>query len=282
MLFSHDFSQRHGGGGLTVLDALHRELGEGFEIVGGYPGDDQRFQETFQYFDGKVYKDAIAGVMISHDATLRTGIGVGSGFESIGNSFVCTSSTGNIVREFDHMPALELYREFLGPERWARLPGVFMEYPLGLIDEQVSHGDLSCFQLRSGVQALEHEGAIFVAASIPEGSSLTLTTGSRGDLVNGARRAAEQAKRTLQGARPEMIIMFSCVGRKMVLGRRVQEEVDAVRECLGYDIPIAGFYTYGEIGPIDKTRPTLSTSKFHNETVVLWVLGSYHGRDAYG
>ena len=67
--------------------------------------------------------------------------------------------------------------------------------------------------------------------------------------------------------------MFSCVGRKLVLGRRIQEEVDAVRECIGLDVPLIGFYTYGEIGPIDKTVKELSSVKFHNETVVLWVLG---------
>ncbi|MEI7707967.1 MAG: FIST C-terminal domain-containing protein [Chlorobium sp.] len=67
--------------------------------------------------------------------------------------------------------------------------------------------------------------------------------------------------------------MFSCVGRKLVLGRRIQEEVDAVREIIGLDVPLIGFYTYGEIGPIDKTKKELSSVKFHNETVVLWVLG---------
>ena len=68
--------------------------------------------------------------------------------------------------------------------------------------------------------------------------------------------------------------MFSCVGRKLVLGRRTQEEVAAVKEVLGEDVPLIGFYTYGEIGPIDKMREQLSITKFHNETVVLWVLGS--------
>jgi hypothetical protein len=67
--------------------------------------------------------------------------------------------------------------------------------------------------------------------------------------------------------------MFSCVGRKLVLGRRTQEEVDAVRNILGEDVPIIGFYTYGEIGPIDKWKEELAAAKFHNETVVLWVLG---------
>jgi len=64
------------------------------------------------------------------------------------------------------------------------------------------------------------------------------------------------------------------VGRKLVLGRRTQEEVDAVKNVLGKDVPLLGFYTYGEIGSIDKFQEQLKPSKFHNETAVLWVLGS--------
>ena len=116
-------------------------------------------------------------------------------------------------------------------------------------------------------------GTITLAASIPEGSAVTLTSGSRGDIINGAREAAEQAMQCLRGARPELIVMFSCVGRKLVLGRRTPEEVDVVRKCIGYDVPIIGFYTYGEIGPIDRSVEKLAEAKFHNETVVLWVLG---------
>ncbi|NTV99594.1 MAG: hypothetical protein HGA70_10590, partial [Chlorobiaceae bacterium] len=89
----------------------------------------------------------------------------------------------------------------------------------------------------------------------------------------GALEAAEQAKKILGGAIPEAIVMFSCVGRKLVLGRRVQEEVGVVRECLGIDVPVIGFFTYGEIGPVDKTKKERLSAKFHNETVVLWVLG---------
>ncbi len=268
------FPDGMGGDGLRLMDGLHERLGGKFEIVGGYPGDDERFKQTYQYHDGQVYQDAIAGLLICHDEGLSTGIGVRSGFESIGNSFVCTSAEGNVVREFDHVRSLDLYREFLGEERSARLPGAFMEYPFGLIDEGVSSGKTTHFQLRCGVRANEEDGSIFLAASIPEGSEVTLTTGSRGDVIRGAHEAARQALKSLGGAKPEAIIMFSCVGRKMVLGRRVQEEVNAVRECIGRDVPIVGFYTYGEIGPIDKTDSGLSAAKFHNETVVLWVLGA--------
>ena len=88
------------------------------------------------------------------------------------------------------------------------------------------------------------------------------------------REAAEQAMRSLGGAKPELIVMFSCVGRKLVLGRRTPEEVEVVRKCLGHEVPIIGFYTYGEIVLIDRSIKKLAEAKFHNETVVLWIVGS--------
>jgi hypothetical protein len=267
------FPNGMGGDGLKVLEGLQSELGKDFEITGGCLGDDERFESTFQYYNGMVYKDAIVGLMVIKKKGYKTGIGVRSGFTSIGNSFVCTSSEGNVVKEFEHSNALELYKDFLGEERASRLPAVCLEYPFGIIDSNPSDGTESLFQLRCGLSVDHEKGTISLAASIPEGSEVTLTTASRGDIINGAREAAEQAKNSLGSATPQAVIMFSCVGRKLVLGRRIQEEVDVVRECIGHDIPIIGFYTYGEIGPVDKTKKELASVKFHNETVVLWLLG---------
>jgi hypothetical protein len=268
------FPNGMGGDGLKVIEGLQQVLGRNFEITGGFLGDDERFENTFQYYNGKVYRDTIVGLMvIDPGKKYSRGIGVRSGFASIGNSLVCTSSEGNVLREFENTSALGLYKDFLGEERSARLPAICLEYPFGIIDHSPSGKGDGLFQLRCGLSVDHENGTITLAAAIPEGSQVTLTTASRGDIINGAREAAEQAGNTLAGAVPEAIVMFSCVGRKLVLGRRIREEVDAVRSCLGMNVPIIGFYTYGEIGPVDKTREEHLTAKFHNETVVLWVLG---------
>jgi hypothetical protein len=268
------FPNGMGGDGLKVLEGLQLLLGKDFEITGGFLGDDERFENTFQYYNGKVYKDTIVGMMIiDPEKKYRRGIGVRSGFTSIGNSLFCTSSEGNVLKEFEYTSALELYKNFLGEERAARLPAICLEYPFGILDHDPSCSGENLFQLRCGLSVDHEKGTITLAASIPEGSEVTLTTASRGDIINGALEAAEQAKKNLDGAIPEAIVMFSCVGRKLVLGRRIQEEVGVVREYLGADIPVIGFYTYGEIGPVDKTKKERLSAKFHNETVVLWVLG---------
>lgn len=265
-----------GGDGVKVIRGLHRTLGTEIEIAGGYLGDDEFFKNTFQYYNGKVYRDAVPGLLIcaKKETGFKTGIGVGSGFETIGGRFYCTESEGNTVKKFDNERALDLYKKFLGEERSRKLPGICLEYPFGLIDEKVSIKGKEYFQLRCGLTVDHEKGTIQLAGSIPEGSAVTLATALRRDIINGAERAARQAMECLEDARPRALLMLSCVGRKLVLGRRTHEEVDAVRKVLGRNVPLSGFFTYGEIGPIDKMNKNLAVTKFHNETVVLWVLGT--------
>lgn len=268
------FPNGMGGDGVKTIEGIQSVLGAEREIIGGYLGDDERFENTFQYYNGKVYSNAICGLLICGTDKFVTGIGVRSGFESVGNRFYCTDSDDNVVKQFNEESALQLYKEFLGEERSEKLPGICLEYPFGLIDEKISLEGREYFQLRCGLSVDQDKGTITLAGSIPEGSAITLTMASRGDIIKGAELAAIQAKNCLQGAKPEAILMFSCVGRKLVLGRRTDEEVKAVRDVLGPDVPLIGFYTYGEIGPIDKMQKELAVSKFHNETVVLWILAS--------
>jgi hypothetical protein len=263
-----------GGDGVSLLKGVQSVLGSDFEIVGGLLGDDGKFKETFQFYNGKCYRgNRVTAIMISGDDQYVTSTGVRSGFESIGGKIYCTKANKNVVEEFEDTKALDLYKDLLGKELSKRLPEVCLEYPFGLIDSTATIGDQEYFQLRAGFAVNEEDGSITLAGSIPEGAAVTLTTASRADIVNGAKQAAIQAKEGLFGVLPKLVLMFSCFGRKWVLGRRTHEEIDAVKEVFGDDVPIIGFYTYGEIGPIDKNKDELQAARFHNETVVLWAIG---------
>jgi hypothetical protein len=256
------------GDGSKLIQGLQNQLGEDFEIVGGYLGDKADFKKTYQFFNYKVYENSIPGLLISGDFISSTG--VRSGFDSIGNKFECTKSKGNIVFEFDHQPALSFYQELLGPERAKKLPGVALEYPFGVIDEKALIAGKEYFQLRCALSVDEKNQSMALAASIPQGKKVTLTTASRAKIIEGAKLAAEQAKANLK-KNPGIILFFSCVGRKIVLGKQLQDEVKTIQKVFPPNTPIIGFYTYGEIGPIDKSKPTLKATRFHNETAVLWV-----------
>ncbi|GAB6095766.1 FIST N-terminal domain-containing protein [Desulfatiferula olefinivorans] len=263
-----------GGDGDRVIAGIQAGISGPIDIVGGFLGDGDRFLQTIQFHDGKVLEDAVTGLMISAPAgpDVRTGVGVGSGFLSIGNSMLCTRSGGMEIFEIDHEPALDLYMELLGEVRYKRLPEVCLEYPFGLIDRPPGQGAPLQALLRCGLRVDYEKRSITLAGSVPEGRSMSLFTCSRGDLTAAARKAAQRALAMLDGRKPELVIAFSCVGRKIVLGRRVNEEFDAVREVFGPGVPVTGFYTYGEIGPVDASADVPLTG-FHNETMVVWALG---------
>ena len=242
--------------------------------MGGFLGDNGQFKETFQFYNGKCYRgDCVSAVVISGNDQYVTSTGVRSGFEPIGGKLYCTKADKNVVQEFEGIRALDLLKDLLGKKLSKRLPEICLEYPFGLIDSKATIGDQEYFQLRTGFAVNEDDGSIILAGSIPEGSAITLTTGSRADVINAAKQAAIQAKEGLLGALPKLVLMFSCFGRKMLLGRRTHEEIDAVKEVFGKDIPIIGLYTYGEFGPIDKNTDELQAARFHNETIVLWTIG---------
>lgn len=260
------------GDGLKIIKGTQKILGENFEIVGGSFGDEDKFKNTYQYYNGKVYQDTVVGMLLCSNK-ITTATGVRSGWESVGSRVKCTSAKGNIVYKFGNKSALEVYREFLGTERAKKLPAIGLEYPIGLVDERAKIEGYDYFQIRCPLAINEKDGSVTFAASIPEGSEVTLTYSSRTSVINGAKLSAQQAKKTLGNAKPRLLMIFSCVARKMVLGRRTNEEINCVKQVFGKDVPIIGFYTYGEIGPIDKRIPSLRSTRWHNETVVIWVLG---------
>jgi len=259
------------GDGFEIVKGIQEKLGENFEIVGGALGDEADFKKTYQYHNGKVYNNAVVGLMI-FGTSFNTFTGVGSAWKSIGNRFKCTKAEGAVVHSFDNKPALDVYKTFLGEERSKKLPAIGLEYPFGMIDERAKVAGKEYFQIRCPLSVDEKSKTVTLAAAIPEGKDVTLTMASRNDVVNNAGFVAKKLKKDMAGAKPKAIMLFSCVACKMVLGIKVSNEVKAVRDVLGADVPIIGFYTYGEIGPIDKNVSSLRPTKWHNETIVLWAL----------
>ncbi len=260
------------GDGIAIIQGVKDVLGEDFEIIGGALGDETKFKNTYQYYNGKVFQNTVVGMLFCSDK-IKTATGVRSGWESIGARFKCTSAKGNVVNKFDDKTALEAYSEYLGAERAKKLPAIGLEYPIGLVDEKAQIKGYDYFQIRCPLGVNKKNGSVTFAASIPEGKEVTLTYSSRNSIVEGSTLAAEQAKKILGKAKPKLIMMFSCVARKIVLGMRTNEEIECVKKIFGENVPIVGFYTYGEIGPIDKSIPILKSTRWHNETVVLWVIG---------
>jgi hypothetical protein len=260
------------GDGAKLVKGCQSVAGKNFEIVGGALADGADFKKTFQYYNGKVYTNSCPGLMFGGSFVSSTGIR--SGWESIGNRIKVTKSTGNVLEELDGIPALDYYEKCLGEKRAKKLPGIGLEYPIGMIDEvAMIKGKEMYFQLRSPLAIDKEKRTITFAASIPEGKEITLTSASRESVIEGSKVAANQAKEILEGVKPSFLIVFDCIGRKLVLNKRVQEEIDAIQKVLGKDVPMIGFFTYGEIGPIDKREEKLKSTRWHNQTTIILAIG---------
>ncbi len=260
------------GNGTEIISGAQKVLGEYFEIVGASLGDKANFKKTYQYYNGKVYENSVPGLLIG--GNIITSTGIRSGWESIGNKMKVTSSKSNVVYELDNSPALDFYEKVLGKERSKQLPAIALEYPFGVIDEKATKNKKEMyFQLRAPLAIDRKTKSITFAASIPEGKDVTITTASRNSIISGSGSAAKQARDSFKGKKIDFMLLFDCIGRKLVLGSRTQEEVNAVQNIIGKNIPMIGFFTYGEIGPIDKRIKSLQSTRYHNQTTIVLLVG---------
>ncbi len=255
------------GNGAAIVEGVKSTLGKSFPIIGGSLGDDYRFQKTYEYCDGKVLSDAVVGIGLSGDFSF--GFGIRHGWEPVGLPLKVTKTDGVILQEVDGKPALNVYEEYFGKD----LPEFIKEplarmaytYPLGLVVEGSSE-----LLIRDPVIA-NKKGEITMAAAIPEGTTIRLMIGDRDAAIRAAKAAAETALGQLKGKSARFILMFNCMARNKLLGVRCNEENQLVRNTIGTNAPMLGFYTYGEQGPLLGKKNT--PAYFHNETMTLLVVG---------
>jgi hypothetical protein len=176
---------------------------------------------------------------------------------------VVTRSTGNVLHEIDGRPALDLYREYLG-ELASGLPASALLFPLSLRRSRGAETRL----VRTILAVNEAERSMTFAGDVPEGSLVQLMRANFDRLIDGAADAARLTREDASGDADSLTIAVSCVGRRLVLGERAEEEVEAVVEAIGPGAPLVGFYSYGEISPYASGRCEL-----HNQTMTLTRLG---------
>lgn len=261
----------NGNGAETVRGVLE-SLGEHFPVVGGASGDDFQFKKTYQYLNDKVYSDSVVGLGLTGD--FKIGIGVKHGWIPVGAPMKVTKSKGGVLYEVNGMPAIKVYEDYFGVEeasvlKTETLAKLAITYPLGIKVE-----DSEELLIRDPL-SVDANGSITCAAEIPEGSDIRLMIGSIEEAVKVAKMAAKNALDQLEGATPKAIIIFNCIARNKLFGSRSGEEIAAIQEVLGRDVPLIGFYTYGEQAPMNGEVKNINqcNSAFHNETVVVAVLG---------
>lgn len=256
------------GNGADIVRGVQEILGTSFPIVGGSAGDDFLFQQTYQYYNDQVLSDAVTGVLFGGPITCA--FGARHGWRTLGKHRLVTRAKANVIYEIDDEPAVQIYEEYFGKgvEELSQEPLARMAilYPLGM-----SVPGEEEYLLRNALR-VERDGSLVCVAEVPEGSEVRLMMGSRKNCIEAARAAAQQALDSLGEAKVELAIVFSSISRYKLLGRRDSFEIDAIREVLGGDVPLVGFYTYGEQAPL-RAEMNVGQSYFHNETIVILAIG---------
>jgi len=246
--------------GSDLVAGLTQHLPAGVTLTGGLAGDGDRFQETLVLWDGPPEPNTIAVIGLYGDR-IKVGFGSLGGWDAFGPERLITRSVGNILYELDGQPALALYKKYLG-EHAQELPASGLLFPLSL---RTTAGESV---VRTILAINEAEHSLTFAGDMPQGGHARLMKANFDRLIDGAVGAAQTSYEAIGNTAPELALLISCVGRKLVLKQRIEEEVEAVQDVLGRETVLAGFYSYGEISPFTPS----ARCELHNQTMTITTL----------
>jgi len=249
--------------GSALVNGMASVIGDAIPITGGLAGDGGAFRQTWTLGRDGVADDRVVAIGLCGDS-LRFGHGSFGGWEAFGPTRKITRSEGNVLYELDGESALGIYKRYLG-ESAKDLPASGLLFPFAMLGED--HNAVGLIRTILGVD--ENDGSLTLAGEIDPDGYLRLMHASTDKLVNGAEAAAQAASAMSRGPDQSLAILVSCVGRKLVMGSRVDEEVEAVGEVLGNNSILTGFYSYGEISPFTPG----ASCKLHNQTMTVTCLG---------
>jgi hypothetical protein len=245
--------------GSELVKGLTQTLPAHVAITGGLAGDGAKFKQTLVCADGMPEAGQVVAIGF-YGTHLKVGYGSMGGWDSFGPERLITRAKDNILYELEGQSALALYKKYLG-DAAAGLPATALLFPLSL--RIPDHGE-GVVRTILGVDEKDH--SMTFAGDVPEGSYARFMKANFDRLIDGANGSARVSR--LGDDSPDLAILISCVGRKLVLKQRTEEEVEAVREVLGEHTHLTGFYSYGEISPFTPN----AKCELHNQTMTITTL----------
>ncbi|WCT10947.1 FIST signal transduction protein [Mucilaginibacter jinjuensis] len=243
--------------GSDLIAGINSELPEGVLVTGGLAGDADRFNHTYTGLNAAASEGNIILTAFYGDE-LQIGHGSSGGWDEFGPERTITKSDKNVLYEIDGKNALDLYKQYLG-DYVNELPGSALLFPISLHIKGSSDN-----LVRTILSINEQDKTMTFAGNLPEGSKVRLMKANFDKLIDASSKAAGDA----DTENPQLAILVSCVGRKLVLLDRTDEEIMIVKEALGDAVKVTGFYSYGELSPYNNK----SQCELHNQTMTITTL----------
>ncbi len=243
--------------GSELVRGIVERLPRGVQLTGALAGDGTRFAKTVVMANAPAVQNRIALVGF-YGKKLKVGYGSLGGWDPFGPDRLITRARSNILFELDNQPALTLYKTYLG-EHAAGLPATGLLFPLSV---RLKNGQAV---VRTILGVNEQDQSMTFAGDVPEGSFARLMKANFDRLIDGAQSAARTSHEAIGASSPDLAILISCVGRKLVLQQRTEEVIEATRAVLGKTAALTGFYSYGEICP---AAPN-ANCELHNQTMTI-------------
>lgn len=255
--------------GGNLVAGINAAIGRDIPLTGGLAGDGADFRETLVSADCAPRSRIVGAVGFYGDA-IHIRHGSAGGWDGFGPRRRVTRSQGNVVLELDGQPALDLYERYLDAAEVEGLPGTALRFPLQIQDPERPDHEI----IRTVLAVDRDRRSLTFAGDVPEGWMARLMRGNFDHLAAGAAEAARQAKNGVGRGRDddEVSLIVSCVGRRLLMGQRITDELEAMVGELGPG-PRIGFYSYGEISP----HPASGVCVLHNQIMAVTAIAEAAG-----
>lgn len=246
-------------------DDLCRTLTDGgYALAGCLAGGELWRGRTFQVGGRASGSGGLAGAVLS--GNIVAGVGAAHGWQPVGALSRLTRVQGQWVRMLDGQPVSETYSRLFGyPARsWSYPPlsDLVRLYPLGLPETEgtsaaqgastvmgggpVASAGSAPLRVRAPLR-MEADGSLRMNSVLPEGEMVELMIGSPEACRQAAQQAAAQARQALGPTLPRLALVLVDIAWQALFDLDAMAELQALRQVLGPEVPIAGGYTFGQI-----------------------------------
>ncbi|MEO7802500.1 MAG: FIST N-terminal domain-containing protein [Ginsengibacter sp.] len=248
--------------GEVIVAGIEEAVGAEVTIFGGMAGDDLNLTETFVFSNGKLSNNALVAIIFNEDKIAIKGMAT-NGWKPVGNTRVVTKSKGNLVYTIDDEPALDVVIKYMGvtidlDSKKDVVVNIGAYFPL-----QLDRDDAPPV-MRTIMLVNKEDRSLICAGNVPQGSKLRFSLPPDFDVIDHVVEECNDLKNV--GSREaDALLIFSCVSRHLSFGEMAGEEINRIKKV--WDVPLIGFFSYGEIG-----RSIKGKHEFHNNTCCIVVL----------